>query len=144
MAELSYRATDVRRADGSFYLWIARGWVDEPADVRGADGVVALKAGRRVNPRYKDRRVVELRGQLKAATAAAMFTLANELRTLFDPTITGALVAGDLYRGLGAGQTATLQARTINVVPGDRTTGFHRLYTIELECVASPPEWVVA
>ncbi len=145
MAELTHRTVDIRRANGSVYFWLARGWIDDIASVRGVDDIIPQASGRDVQPRRKDVLRLELQGQIKAATEADFLALVLEMSAVWDPTLDpGPLVAADGYRGLAIGETATRNARTINVVPGSRQIGTHRLYTWELECVDSPPEWVIA
>lgn len=145
MAELTFKGSNLRRADKSVWFWIAHGWIDEAVEVRGEDRIVALRHGQLGGPRWKSKRKPELRGRLKAATSAGMLTLQQELLTIFDPTVRGALVVGDGYKGLAALQTATLSdCLPLSVIGADVHTGFHRLYTVTMESIAVPPEWVIA
>lgn len=50
----------------------------------------------------------------------------------------------DGYRGLGAGGTATLAVHTVNVMPTPQVQETRRLYSVRLESIANPPEWVIA
>lgn len=145
MAELAFKGTNLRRADKSVWFWIVHGWLDEQVEVEGEDAEVSLRHGLDPNPRWKRRRPVELRGRLKAGTPAGMLTLQQEILTLFDPTVRGALVVADQYKGLGSGQTATLSSVLPLAVTGaDPYIGTHRLYTVTMESIAVPPEWVIA
>lgn len=148
MAELTGDGLNLRRADASVHFWIARGWLDEPAEVRGKDDIIPGAEGRVVRGRKRDRRVIELRGSIVGVdgTEAAFLALLDELRPIFfdasaDPW---PLVAADGYRGLGAGETATINVRVVNVTPGPNVLTWRGIYAIELESVDSPPEWARA
>jgi hypothetical protein len=145
VAELAADGIDLRRADGSVHFWIARGWLDDMAVVRGKDTIVSSRPGRTARNRVKDFRRIMLSGRVQAATPAAFLALILEL----DDVWTAArapwnLVAGDEYRGLAAGQTATIAVRTVNLIPAPALTEFGRNYSWELESVANPPEWTIA
>jgi hypothetical protein len=146
MSELTGDAINLRRADRSVYFWIARGWRDDPALVDGTDDTIGQAEGRVVTGRKRRVRRVDLRGQVKGATDAAFLALVIELEPIFfnmavDPW---PIVIGDGYRGLAPGQTATINVRTVNVMPGDSTLSHIRFYTVTLESVDSPPEWTIA
>lgn len=151
MAELAADGHDLRRVNGSVYFWIVNGWLDTSAEVRGQDSVVPGLEGRVVRNRQKDRRVVEIRGQIDGSHVtptgadAAFLALLQELQPLlFDRSADPwPLVAADGYKGLGVGETATISVRTINIVPDATQLSWRRIYSIELECVASPPDWVI-
>lgn len=152
MAELTANSVNLRRADGSMWWWIERGWRDDPAIAEGSDDIIAQAEGRVPRGRKRRFRRVDLRGQLKGlgatptAVDAAFLALVEEiddslLSTVADPW---PLVLGDQYRGLAAGQTATLNVRTINVLPSPGPLSYRRIYTVTVESVDSPPEWVIA
>ena len=146
MSELSADGVDIRRADGSIYFWIHRGFLDDVASVRGEDDIIPSAAGMAPRPRIKHRRIPELRGQIKGADDAAYLALVAEVQdTLFnlaaDPW---PLVVADGYRGLGPGVTATLMVRTISVTPAADLLTYRRGFAFVLESVDSPPEWVIA
>lgn len=151
MAELAANATDIRLADGSRYFYIVRGWLDDIPAVRGEDDDAPGRPGRIQGNRVAQLRRIILQGQLKgsgateAAAQASFLALVQGMATLWDPTADPwNLVAGDLYRGLAAGQTATIAVRTVNLVPSHEFNGFRRTYSWELECIANPPAWVLA
>ena len=145
MAELTFRGVDLRRADKSVWFWIERGWFDDIPTVRGVDTTVPGRAGRTRRNRKADTRPLLLNGRLKAATAADFLALVQEMAAIWDPTLNpGSLVAGDQYRGLASGQTATISARTVNIAPDPAQTPFHRKYSWQLESIANPPAWVLA
>lgn len=152
MAELTGGGINLRRSDNSVFFWIARGWLDEPAEVRGEDTTVPGLEGQIVRDRKRHKRTIELRGQIRGTgaseqmAAAAHLALAVELEPIFfDLTAAPwALVAGDGYRGLAAGQTATINVRTVNVTPDARGLAYAKTYVIVLESIDSPPEWVIA
>lgn len=148
MAELTGGGLNLRRADASVHFWIARGWLDEPAEVRGKDDIIPGAEGQVARGRKRTLRKIELRGQIAAVdgTDASFLALLDELRPIFfdasaDPW---PLVAADGYRGLGVGETATINVRTVNVTPSANPLTWRGIYAIELESVDSPPEWVRA
>jgi hypothetical protein len=146
MAELSGAAIDLRRANDTVWWWIHRGWLDDPASVEGTDDTIGQAEGRVPRGRKRRFRKIELRGQIRAATDADYLALLLELRPIFfdlsqDPW---PLVVGDQYRGLAAGQTATINVRTVSVAPAETLLTFRRAYSVELHSVDSPPEWVIA
>lgn len=150
MAEFTANGIDLRRADGSVWSWIRRGWVDEPAEHRGTDQAPPGRPGRfrpaGLTTRIADRRVVQVQTVVKATTAAGFLALVQSLKAnVWNPALDPyAVVLGDGYRGLGAGQTATLTAQFVNVIPVAQQTEFWREYSWELESIANPPEWVIA
>jgi hypothetical protein len=146
MAELTGNAVNLRRADESVWFWIQRGWRDDPADVDGDDDVIAQAEGEVPRGRMRRRRKIELRGKVQGATDADFLVLILELEPFLltkaaDPW---PLVIGDQYKGIGAGQTDSINVRTFNVTPAADQLTWRRLYTVELLSVDSPPEWVLA
>lgn len=143
---LTWKGTNLRRSDKSVWAWIVRGWLDEPAIVVGEDDRGTAAEGRERGGRTKDRRPVILQVQLKAATAEAMLALQVELAALWDSDdVGGNLVALNGYRGLATGQTATLAStQVVNVIPSASLTETQRQYSVELESIASPPDWQLA
>ena len=143
MAELAFRGTNLRRADKSVWFWIVHGWIDEQVEVEGEDQRVAERHGLDQNPRWKVRRPVELRGRLKAGTLAGKLALEQEILALFDVTVRGSLVVADGYRGVTTSATLS-SVLPLSVSGADPFIGTHRIYTVTMESVAVPPEWVIA
>jgi hypothetical protein len=146
VAELTGDSVDLRRADESVWFWLQRGWLDDPAEVDGENDIIDQAEGEVPRPRKRRRRKLELRGQIQAATDADFLDLILELEPFLfnlaaDPW---PLVVGDEYRGLAAGQTATINVRSVSVAPSDSQLTFRRGYSVALVSVDSPPEWVIA
>ena len=141
MSLLTANGVELRRTDNSVWFWIQRGWLDDPASVRGEDDIVAGASGRLVRARTKDRRVVELRGQFNGTDDAAYLALIAEVEdTLFDLSADPwPLVVHAGYR-IAAG-TKTLNVRTISVTPAADLLTYRRGFAFQLESVDSPPEW---
>lgn len=97
---LTYRATDIQESfaagAASMFLEIIRG-LNEPPSVRGTDTIVPANVGRIQGSRVKDMVVVELEGYIfgaQGATELSTFrTKVTTFRALFDPTVSGSLVA---------------------------------------------------
>lgn len=145
--DLHYRTVNIRRADRSIFLQLYLGFDDEPS-VRGEDDIVLYAAGRRLRSRWKDVRVIELRGWVQgvgatlAAKRAAYRERIDELHAIFDPTLApGPLVVTAPYMGLASG-TASIDARYLNASWDDPLLGWFRRVSVELECISSPPDWV--
>lgn len=149
MAEdLHYRTVSIRRGDRSIFLQIVAG-MDEQVEVRGSDDIIPEATGRDVQPRRPDRRVIELQGWVLGVGATIenkrtnYRSRINELHAILDPTLApGALTVTSPYMGLASG-TATIAARYVNAVWDEVIQGYFRRVSVELECVASPPNWVV-
>ena len=146
MPTLTYRGVDIRRTDRSIFLEVIRGFDDE-VDVRGADAIIVGKSGRFELNRVKDVRIVGLEGWVLGigttldARRLSYRTLVDELHAIFDPTLApGALVATTPYLGIATG-TKTIQVRYVNSLWDDPVQGFFRRVSVELECIASPPNW---
>lgn len=143
---LTYRGVDIQRAD-LFLDLLSSPY--EPADHRGSDDVVPGLAGRFRRNRVADRRLIALKGWTRGigATAVARRESWNvaeaDLLALVDPS----LAAGDLtilapYMGLPSG-SLTIEAIGLNWVGGDvlGSMSFRR-WSIELEVVSNPPNWL--
>jgi hypothetical protein len=147
MALLTFRSVEHRTTDGKIHFWIERGF-HEPAEVRGKDVVIPGAGGRYARGRAKDVRTIELLGKVTGAGATEAIAQADYL-ALMDSLLAvwdRSLAPGDLriyapLMGLASGY-AHLNARVTNVVPGSMIGGFQRLYSVELLCIDSPPEWV--
>jgi len=138
---LTYAGTSVQDGTIGLFLEIRRG-LNEIAEVRGKDTVIPSAVGRRLRNRVRDRRVIELFGYVmgngtgEAVQRADFRGLVDTLQGLFDPTTSAALVAT-----LENGGTATIAARTVNMVWGNEKLPALRSVSIELESV--DPEWVL-
>ncbi|MFZ0324742.1 MAG: fibronectin type III domain-containing protein [Actinomycetes bacterium] len=137
---LTYRGTDVQEAfngSAAIFLEIVRGLNEHPS-VRGMDLTVPGRVGRIQGTRVKDMRLVELRGIVMGATGATELTTFRTkvlaFQTLFDPTLSGSLIAT-----LEDGSTLTLtNVRTLNLVWDEIAPAFARV-SVELE--TSSPNW---
>lgn len=133
---LTYRGTDVQQSNLGIFLELRQGFNETPA-VRGADVIVPGKVGRILGTRMRDTRRVILEGivQGAAGTEATSFrTLANTVIALFDPTISGNLVAT-----MEDGSTKTLACRTLNSIWDQVGSPYFARVSIELESVT--PDW---
>ena len=140
MADLTFRGTDIRKSDKTIFFDLVRGY-SEPALVRGVDLVIPGDEGREVRNRVKDSRVIELQGYVKGSTAAAWRVSTDALMALLVMNqAAGALVLTTPYLGIASG-TKTLNARCINLVGGQIYGQVFQTWSIELECVDSPPDW---
>jgi hypothetical protein len=135
---LTYRATDVQNTfaagAAAIFLEIKRG-LNEPPTVRGTDVIVPSLAGRIQGSRVKDMVKVELEGFVQGAQGAtersSFRTKVIAFRALFDPTISGSLVAT-----LEDASTKTLTlARTTSVLWDQTEPGMARV-NVELESTA--------
>lgn len=110
---LTYRGTDVQQNPFGIFLELVGG-LNEVALVRGEDHTVPALPGRVLDDREADVLPLELRGWIAGqgadgmAQRADVATLRQQVRNLFDPTVSGNLVAL-----LEDGSTATIQARTL-------------------------------
>jgi hypothetical protein len=135
---LTYRATDIQNSfaagAAAIFLEIKKG-LNEPPTVRGTDTIVPGLAGRLQGTRVKDMVKVELEGLVVGAqgvTERSSFrTKVTAFRALFDPTISGSLVAT-----LEDATTKTLTlARTTSVLWDQIQPGLARV-NVELESTA--------
>jgi hypothetical protein len=136
---VSYKATDLQPSTFVFFLQIVRG-LNEVAEVRGQDTIIPGTAGRTARNRIADRRAIELRGWVFGAGATDALQRASfrdtiqALQTLFSPTA----AAGNLVATLEDGTTATISARSLNMVFSGDDPSF-RYLSVELESIA--PNW---
>lgn len=147
--DLHYRTVNIRRLDRSIFLQVYHGFDDE-ASVRGVDDVLLYADGRRRRSRWKDVRIIELRGWVQGlgdtltVRRQAYRARINELHAIFEPDLDpGPLVISAPYMGLVSG-TATIQARFLNASWDEPVLGYFRRVSVELECISSPPEWTLA
>lgn len=137
---LTYRGTDIQEAfsDSAWmYLEIVKGW-NEPASVRGTDLIVPSLAGRLVGTRVKDIVSVQLEGLVVGATGATAVStyLAKVVtfRALFDPTLTGSIVATPT----GAAAKTLTNCRTMSVA-WDPISAYAARVNVLLE--STSPDW---
>lgn len=141
--DLTYRTVDLRPSDGTIRLSVVEG-LDDEAEVRGDDTVVPNRAGQSAGDRVKDRRAIKLSGRVAAGDLATYRQIVDLLHTIFDPTLSaGPLVITGPHMGYPPGTTVTIQARFLNSVWGPVVGPFRKL-SVELECITTPPDWVVA
>jgi hypothetical protein len=141
---ISYRGTScVTTASGQLRicLRLTRG-LHSGLDVRGRDTVVPGLAGRVPRNRVKDRRLLEIEGEVmgvgstEAARLADFESAMATLAGLFDPS----LAAGALVVMLQGGGTATISARTLpETIEGDDGLPGYRRVSYRLE--ATSPDW---
>lgn len=146
MPNLTYRGVELRRSDDSIFFWISRGFDDE-AEVRGEDTVYPRRSGLVEGSRVKSRRIIELSGWVlgsgadETAARAAYRAAIDELHAIFDPTLSpGALVVYAPVMGLASG-SKSINARYLGAVWNEWIAGLKRSVVVQLECIASPPEW---
>lgn len=140
---LTFRGSDLQRADFSIFLEIKRG-LNEIPEVRGVDTVVPGLTGRYFRNRVADKRTIELVGFVSGYDSTPSETAdrrdfrhrVEELRALFDPT----LDPGELAADLEDGGTATIDARATNIVWNQVAPSLHEV-SVEMESV--DPEWIV-
>jgi hypothetical protein len=140
---LTFKGSDLQRADFSIFLEIRRG-LNELPEVRGKDTVVPALTGQYFRNRVAHRRQIELFGYVSGYDAANT-EIANrrdfrhrveELRVLFDPTDD----PGELAAALEDGGSATIDARALNTQWVQIAPSLHSL-SVQMESV--DPEWVV-
>jgi hypothetical protein len=152
---LNYRALDLQSATTHFDL--RSGYV-EPPTVRGEDDVLPGAAGRDVGARRADIRRIILEGHIRGAgadrdeRAMSFRTASDALAAVLDRALTpGELVVGpaapaqfpDAAPYLGLTDNYSLNARVVNAISGPVQAHMsYQTWSIELECVDSPPEWV--
>lgn len=151
---LTYRSVDLQTTTLAFDL---RSGFVEPATVRGEDDVIPGAAGRDVGARRADTLRIVLEGHVRGIGAtrderALSWRVASDaLSAVLDRALTpGALVVGpvvpdewpDAAPYLGLLQNYGLDARVVNAISGPVQAHMsYQTWSIELECVDSPPEW---
>lgn len=151
---LTYRSVDLQTA--TIHLDLRSGFV-EPPTVRGEDDVIPGAAGRDVGARRADVLRIVLEGHVKGVggtrdeRAASWRVASDALAAVLDRALTpGAIVVGptvpaqfpDAAPYLGLLQNYGLDARVVNAISGPVLAHMsYQTWSIELECVDSPPEW---
>lgn len=125
----TYRATSIQ--DGFLFLEAEEG-LEELPEMEGTDSPL-LTDGNFERPRRAAVRVVILKGWLQGADVADYWTRLKAAHALFDPKLVGALAIP-----LGDGSTATIQARTVAMVPLAERIGRTREWRVVLQSVGSP------
>lgn len=104
-----------------------------------------------VGPRIRHRRIITLVGHVRGSGAtyaersASWHTYTQALMAVMalhsDP---GLLEADGDYLGIPVGETHSLNARCIRVIPGPITNRMsYQPWSFQLLCIDSPPEWAV-
>jgi hypothetical protein len=147
MARFTYAGYELQPLDGSRHFFVYTG-LDEPAAVRGDDTVVPGAAGQAERDRVKDHRLIEIRGVVAGAGASedvarqSYRTRMNALLAVLLPLTPADFVIHAPAMGIPTGKKWTIRARYVNMIPGDWMAGLSRVFSIQFESVASPPEWV--
>jgi hypothetical protein len=134
-------------------FWFIRGGLQSLATFRGEDDVIPEAAGRYPGEWIADGREVALHGFVgsdgsdadsnRAAFASAYASL---LAVMQPPSLVTITVYGPNF-GLGLGQSATLaNVRPQRIVGPDPSDLWYEGWegTLELVCIDSPPDWVIA
>lgn len=142
----TYKSQDIQKA--TLFLDILPS-LYEPADHRGGDDILAGLPGRFRRNRVPDVRKIALRGYTRGAGTTleerqqSWAEAEAELGALLDPDVGGDLIAIAPYLGLPSG-VASIEAYPLNWVAGvPQGTMTFRLWTVELEAVGNPPDWVL-
>jgi hypothetical protein len=148
VSSLTFRTLDLHSAEGpndpGIRLQITVGFLARP-DARGEDYIVAARVGRSPGDRVSDTLKLVLEGTVRGSTVAEWRMYTDLLWAVLDENgvAPGELEAGEGYLGLGDGQTATINARVVNAIPGPiRAAGMLQTWSIELESI--DPAWSVA
>jgi len=114
----------------------------EPADVRRSDGVILGKRGLDIGNSLTDRRLIDIRGTVRAETPAELAVALQELMAVLDMEADPQELEVT-PNTLGVTDTWTIDARTTSVTMGPLQGGMtFALISFVLEAVSDPPEWV--
>ena len=107
--------------------------------VRGSDWVAPKRPGRIQRPRYKDTRIIPVKGHVKGGGWTAWKTATDSVVAAFDRSLTpGAVIINPPY--LGVTEAITIMARCTSIMPGDIQNGAPlQRWTFELEAI--DPDW---
>lgn len=115
---------------------------------RGTDSIAPGHGGRFIRPRLLDRLVVPVNGYVKgtgttrAERAESWRASTDILIALLDPTLApGLLVVGPPL--MGVTEERSILVRPINAIHGRPVGAHYETWSIEMECVDDPPEWVI-
>lgn len=135
----SFKATSIQATDFSIWFDCIEGGPDQSVDdLAGVDVIIPGSSGFVPMPREKRGRTIVLIGWLKAASLSAFDTAEQALLALFDPEA----ATGTLSYDLDNGDTATIIAQALAVIPISERLGGSRRYTIRL--VSGAPDWTIA
>jgi hypothetical protein len=137
---ITFRGQDLN-ADG-LRLQLTVGYA-EPVSVRGKDTIVPGYAGRIARNRIADVRSLRIEGYVSADDAADWRIATDIMAAIFDTRLEpGEIELSDEYLGLASGDTATINARTLNGVGGAIQAGKRlQFWSFELESI--DPDWAV-
>jgi len=139
---LLVRTVDVR-AEG-FKLSLTQGF-GGGISVRGKDYVVPALAGRIAMPRIADVRTLLIEGWVSGIDWETWRYYTDLFHEIFDPEAeAGEIVVVGPYLGVAADAVYSIDARTLNVMPGPIQSGgggAFQHWSVELE--ATSPEWTV-
>jgi hypothetical protein len=148
MSLLTLGGTELQPTNQKHYFGLSTG-IDQIPEVRGDDTVIPAKSGRYVQNRVADRLVLTLegfvqgQGATEALAQADYLASALALKAIFDPTLAPQdLRAYGPYLGVAAGHYYHLSARVLPGTITRRVHGFLSYWSVQLECVDSPPAWV--
>lgn len=125
----------------------------EPPKVRGEDTIAPGRDGRYFGNRRNDISSMVIEGYIRGiggdAEARRLDWRSNTLAVManfqMDATEGTLTVTGDspegAYLGFEPGESASIQARVVSVMPGRITTMSHQLWSVELFSIT--PEWTI-
>lgn len=151
MARQLIGGLEVQDLAAGYWFDLIEGGLDDIAEHRGADDIVPEAAGLDPGQWIADRRSVKYHGIVfgsgvtSAARRASYRARFDALRTRMNPAVLVTLVQHPPNDGLATGQTATLlDVRPLRIVGAVAAGAELREVTLELLCIASPPQWTVA
>ena len=153
MGDLRFRSLDLQSGGrdsltGGIWLDIEAGYF-EPAEVRGEDDTIPEASGMYVGPRIRNRRLITLVGHVRGSGGTSderslswhsyTQSLMAVMQLYSDP---GLLEVDGPYLGIDDGDTYSLNARCIRVIPGPISNRMsYQPWSFQLLCIDSPPEW---
>lgn len=145
---------ELQDISNGYWFEITQGGLDGIFDVRGSDTIIPGKDGREVRSRTADSMTVVLHGMVfgtpgGAGVSGSYSARMAELKDVGFYPVTDPIPltihpdAVGVGGRVGAGETATLNVRFLRIVGPPAVGDQVRQFDIELECVDSPPEWVI-
>lgn len=134
---------EFRRTDESVWTWLERGLWELPT-YRGKNTTIPGKSGQAARPRIADELLITAPTVIKAATESDLLALADEVNAVWEATQAqprAMRIYGPLY-GIPAGFYRTLNVRYLNAIIEWQTARIRAKYSVQYECVDSPPDWV--